>query len=75
MGFAATESDACIFTRGSDILILYVDDCVIVSRNKRDADNIFNDLAKRGFKLTDEGSLDEYLGISIKRNKDSFTIS
>ena len=75
MGFAATESDPCIFTRGSDILILYVDDCVIVSRNKRDADNIFNDLAKRGFKLTDEGSLEEYLGISIKRNKDSFTIS
>ena len=31
IGFSACESDPCILTHGSDILILYVDDCVILS--------------------------------------------
>ena len=73
--FTATESDPCIFTHGTNILILYVDDCVILSKNKQDADKIFNDLTQRGYKLMDEGSLEEYLGISIKRTNKTFTIS
>ena len=75
MGFSSCESDPCILKRGTDILILYVDDCVILSRNKNGADNIFQELAQRGFKLTDEGSMEEYLGMSIKRNKESFIVS
>ena len=75
MGFTATESDPCIFTHGTNILILYVDDCVILSKNNQDVDKIFDDLTQRGYKLTDEGSLEEYLGISIKRKDETFTIS
>ena len=75
MGFAATESDPCIFTRGRDITILYVDDYVVLAESKQKTDHIFNELVSRGYKLTDEGSLVEYLGISIKRNDRSFTIS
>ena len=75
MGFTAAQNDPCIYTRGSDILMLYVDDCVIISRTSQEANKIFDDLTKRGFKMTDEGSLAEYLGMSITRKGNTFNIS
>ena len=76
MGFKATSSDPCIFTKDDNIIILYVDDCVIISKSKQQADDIFNELQKRKFKLTDEGTMEEYLGIHIDHNDDgSFRMS
>ena len=46
MGFSATESDPCILTRGSDISILYANDCVILSKMKREAGTIFDELER-----------------------------
>ena len=75
MGFNATASDPCIFVRGSNILILYVDDCIIMSKTEQEANDIYKEMLNRGYKLTDEGSLEEYLGMSIKRESGTFTIS
>ena len=76
MGFVPTNSDPCIFVNGTDIIILYVDDCVIISRTGQEASAIFNKLEEKGFKLTDEGTMEEYLGILIDHNKDgSFRMS
>ena len=75
MGFSATASDPCIFVRGSSILILYVDDCVILTKTEQDTNNMFEELTRIGFKLMDEGSLEEYLGLSIKRKDKTFTMS
>ena len=70
MGFTATSSDPCIFTKDSNIIILYVDDCIIISKTKEEADDIFNELKHRKYKLTDEGTMEEYLGIKIDHNVD-----
>ena len=70
MGFIPTASDPCIFIQNSNIIILYVDDCVIISKTKQDADKVFEELEKRKFKLTDEGTMEEYLGIQIDHNND-----
>ena len=76
MGFIPTASDPCILINGTDIIILYVDDCVIISRTKADADKIYKELERRKFKLTDEATLEEYLGLVINHNKDgSFRVS
>ena len=76
MGFMSTSSDPCIFIKGSNIIILYVDDCVIMSRTKKGADDIYNELERRKYKLTKEGSMEEYLGIQIDHHKDdSFRMS
>ena len=76
MGFTPTESDPCIFIRGTDIMVLYVDDCIIISQTKSDADKIYQDLERRKYKLTDEGTLEEYLGLQIKQYNDgSFRVS
>ena len=54
MGFVATNSDPCIFINGTDMIILYVDDCVIISKTEGEAKAIYNKFEKKGFKLTDE---------------------
>ena len=41
MGFIPTESDSCILINGTGIIVLYVDDCVIISQTKADADKIY----------------------------------
>ena len=33
MGFVATDSKPCIFTKGTDKIFLYVDDCIILSKS------------------------------------------
>ena len=70
MGFVATASDPCIFIKGTDMICLYVDDCIILSKSKADADAIFKELEKRKYVLTDEGSMEEYLGIMISHSDD-----
>ena len=76
MGFTPTNSDPCIFTKGSNMIVLYVDDCIVISNTKKEADAIFKELETRGYKLTDEGSMEEYLGIKIDQSTDgSFRMS
>ena len=76
MGFVATSSDPCIFIKGTDIIILYVDDCVIISRTEGEAQTIYNTFEKKGFKFTDEGTMKEYLRILITHYQDgSFRMS
>ena len=70
MGFVATASDPCIFTKGTDMICLYVDDCMILSKSKADTDAIFQYFERRKYSLTDEGTMEEYLGIMISHNDD-----
>ena len=49
--------------------MLYVYDCIIISRNEKIANEIFQELDKRGYKLTDEGTMEEYLDIMITHEK------
>ena len=70
MGFVATASDSCIFTKGTNIIILYVDDYIIMSKTKEEVDTLFSELETKGYKLMDEGTMEEYLGIMITHNAD-----
>ena len=76
MQFVATSSDPCIFIKGSNIIILYVDDCIIMLLTKAEADRLFDELEQRGYTLTEEGTIEDYLGIMIDHNDNgSFCIS
>lgn len=54
-----------MFVKVTNIIVLYVDDCIILTRTKVEADKIFNGLSNKGYKITDEGTMEEYLGILI----------
>ena len=76
MGFRPTESDPCVLTKGTDTIVLYVDDCIIISNNENDAERINQELARHGFKTTDEGTMEEYLGLQFQHHHDgSFRVS
>ena len=69
IGFTPIASDPYIFVKGTNIIILYVDHCIIISRTKEETDKIFAELNKRGYKMIDEGDMEEYLGILITHDK------
>ena len=61
LGFKPAESDPCIYIRGSNIIILYVDECIIISNSKKEAIAIFKEINNRRYKMSDKGNIEEYL--------------
>ena len=64
----------------SDIIVLvYVDDCIILSRDKKSIESFITILTNgpEKFAFTDEGSMDKYLGVDIERlsNNSGFTMT
>ena len=51
---------------------MYVDDCIILSGDKKSIAGFINTLTHgpEKFAFTDEGSIDKYLGIKIERLSD-----
>ena len=75
-GVVSTDSDPCVFVKGTYIIILYVDDCIILSRTKKEADKVLAALDGRGYKMTDEGTTEECMGVLITHGDDgSFRMS
>ena len=62
-----------MFFGEASVLLVYVDDCIVFQRKgSNNADNLIEALKKGhdNFNFTDDGSLDKYLGVDVKRNKD-----
>ena len=59
------------------MIVLYVGDCIIISRTEKEADGIYKEINDKGYKMTDEGTMEEYLGILFTHNEDkgSFRMS
>jgi hypothetical protein len=76
IGFQPTKSDPCVFIRGSNIILIYVDDCVIISTSEGEGNKILEEIQNQGLKLTDEGTMETYLGIQIDKHENGgFTMS
>ena len=67
--FAQSNVDPCVYFREDIILLSYVDDCILISRDSTVIDNVITAL-KKNFELTDDGTLQKYLGVEIVRNDD-----
>ena len=67
-GFNPSHVDPCIFYWENAIIITYIDDCIILYRNKSVFDALIDSL-KNGPKkidLTDEGDINMCLGVEIE---------
>jgi hypothetical protein len=62
--FVQSTVDECVFYIGTTIFIVYVDDAILCGPSKTEIDTIIAELASL-FDITDEGELDEYLGVKI----------
>jgi hypothetical protein len=65
-GFKASTVD---YMREGMMILVYVDDCIIVGKDMIDIDQFVLSMQNgpENFVLTDEGSIDKFLGIEIKR--------
>ena len=68
--FTPSKIDECVFYRGMTILLVYTNDCIIFdTRSKQNIDQVIKDLQTR-FQIKDEGDLEDYLGVQVKKHKD-----
>jgi hypothetical protein len=68
-----SNADSCVFLGKDSIVLVYVDDCIVLNkRGSKAADNLIKSLqeGKENFDFTDDGNLDKYLGVDVKRHKD-----
>ena len=67
-----SNSDACVFLGKDSIVLVYVDDCIVINRKgSTAADDLIKPLKEgiKNFDFTDDGDLDTYLGVDVKRHK------
>ena len=66
-GFGQKKVEPCLFVRNNCIVIFYVDDCCIFSKDKEKIDAFLINISK-AFKLTDEGYVKSYLGMNVSKD-------
>ena len=69
-GFVKSDVDQCVFIRKDCVILVYVDDMIAISRENKILDDLVNNLKKKNYILTDEGSLTKYLGVDVKYKND-----
>ena len=79
LGFKPSEVDPCVFYREDAIILTYVDDCLIFSKDlkvvKKIVDTLKEDFIVDLEEDLNSGDVSRYLGMTIDRNKDkSFEI-
>ena len=74
IGVHQTQTDPCVFIKGHVIILIYVDDCIILSKNKQSIIKIL-ELLRKNYTITDEGEMEEYLGIKLERTDDTIKMS
>ena len=52
------------------MIVSYVNDCIILSRTKEEANKVFKELDDKQYTMVNEGTMEEYLGILMTHNKD-----
>jgi hypothetical protein len=65
-GFIPSTVDECVFYKGKTILLVYVDDAILCGPSSKVIDDIITSL-KKDFDVTDEGEIDDYLGVKVTR--------
>jgi hypothetical protein len=74
-GFKASTIDPCLFIRDDCIIVLYTDDCLCFSPKDDVVPQLIEDLRRDGFLLKDEGAINDFLGVNIKRHDDSIEMT
>lgn len=71
IGFVQSQYDECLFYRGKVIYILYTDDSIITAPRTEAIDRVLRDIKEAGLEITDEGTINDFLGVNITKTSDS----
>ena len=73
LGWEQSQTDECVFYKGRTVFMVYTDDGVFCGPDKGEIDEAIREMGTR-FNMTDEGTIDEYLGVKVTHLPDG-TIS
>ena len=78
-GFVESLSDPCVFISKDMIILVYVDNCILISKEDFTIKKFIDSMkyTPEGFEFTEEGTMNEYLGADISPLPDwkGFTLS
>ena len=68
-GFVESVSDPCVYINKDLIVLVYVDDCILISKKECTITEFVQSLhnGPENFVFTEEGSLESYLGVCISK--------
>ena len=66
-GFVESPSDPCVFISKDMIIFVYVDDCILISKDDFTIKKFIDSMkdTPEGFDFTDEGNMNAYLDVNI----------
>ena len=67
IGFTQSIVDECVYYCGSTVMLCYVDGTILIDPQDKPIDNMIEELQRLNYDLTNEGELEDYLGIRIER--------
>jgi histone deacetylase 1/2 len=67
LGFKQSNVDECVYYRNSTILLCYVDDTILIDPDDTEINKVIQQLKDLQFNVTDEGQIEDYLGVRIQR--------
>lgn len=70
LGFKQADYDECVFLRGQTMYVLYTDDSILAGPDQSEIEQIVQELQDAKLTITDEGDLQDFLGVNINRKKD-----
>ena len=69
VGFIQSKIDDCVFYKGKTVYVLYTDDSILAGPDKDEIDKIVNEIKAAKLDITDEGNIQDFLGINISIKK------
>ena len=71
-GFVESISDPCVFISKDMIILVYVDDCILLSKDELPMKRFVQSLkdGDENFDFTEDGTLENYLGVNIAKLPD-----
>jgi len=74
-GYKQSLVDHCVYYKGATVFLVYVDDGIYAGPDSAEIDELIASLGKDDkceitFKVTDEGEIDDYLGVKVERLED-----
>ena len=70
IGFKKSAIDECVFYKGRVLYILYTDDSILAAPTQEEIAETIEAMKAIGLKVTNEGTLSDFVGVNITRNND-----
>ena len=68
--FKQSEVDECVFYKGKTMYMLHTDDSILAGPDATEIDDIAKQMADAKLAVTEEGDLNDFLGVNIDRRSD-----